>query len=56
MIFQKHLLIQGLVQTLLPTSFQPNASLTYIGLAAPASSLVGIILNVGGSICGYFMR
>ena len=27
-------------------SIQPNASLTYIGLAAPASSLVGIILNI----------
>ena len=47
-------MIQGLVQTLLVRlplayvmSIQPNASLTYIGLAAPASSLVGIILNVG---------
>ena len=47
-------MIQGLAQTLLVRlplayvmSIQPNASLTYIGLAAPASSLVGIILNVG---------
>ena len=47
-------MIQGLVQTLLVRlplayvmSIQPNASLTYIGLAAPISSLVGIILNVG---------
>lgn len=46
-------MIQGLVQTLLVRlplayimSIQPNASLTYIGLAAPVSSLVGIILNV----------
>ena len=28
-------------------SIQPNASLTKIGLAAPASTAVGIILNVG---------
>lgn len=47
-------MVQGLVQILLVRlplayvmSIQPNASLTYIGLAAPASSLVGIILNVG---------
>lgn len=47
-------MIQGLVQTLLVRlplayvmSIEPNASLTYIGLAAPISSLVGIILNVG---------
>ena len=44
---------QGLVQTLLvrlPMSYymsiQPNASLTKIGLAAPASTAVGIVLNV----------
>lgn len=28
-------------------SIQSNASLTKIGLAAPVSTLVGIILNVG---------
>lgn len=46
-------MIQGLVQTLLVRlplayymSIQPNASLTKIGLAAPASTLVGIVLNV----------
>lgn len=46
-------MIQGMIQTLLvrlPLSYymsiQPNASLTKIGLAAPASTLVGIILNV----------
>lgn len=45
---------QGLVQTLLVRlpmayimSIQPNASLTMIGLAAPASTAVGILLNVG---------
>ena len=45
---------QGLIQTLLVRlplayfmSIQPNASLTKIGLAAPASTLVGIILNLG---------
>jgi putative MATE family efflux protein len=47
-------MIQGLVQTLLVRlpvayimSIQPNASLTMIGLAAPASTVVGILLNVG---------
>lgn len=47
-------MIQGLVQTLLVRlplayfmSIQPNASLTKIGLAAPVSTAVGIILNVG---------
>lgn len=47
-------MIQGLVQTLLVRlpmayvmSIQPNASLTKIGLAAPASTLVGVLLNVG---------
>lgn len=47
-------MIQGLVQTLLVRlplayvmSIQPNASLTKIGLAAPASTAVGILLNVG---------
>ena len=46
-------MVQGLVQTLLvrlPMSYymsiQPNASLTKIGLAAPASTAVGIVLNV----------
>ena len=45
---------QGLIQTLLIRlpfayimSIQPNASLTMIGLAAPVSTTVGIILNVG---------
>lgn len=47
-------MIQGLVQTLLVRlpmayfmSIQPNASLTEIGLAAPVSTTVGILLNVG---------
>ena len=47
-------MIQGLVQTLLVRlplayvmSIQANASLTKIGLAAPASTTVGIILNIG---------
>ena len=47
-------MIQGLIQTLLVRlplayfmSIQPNASLTKIGLAAPVSTIVGIILNVG---------
>ena len=46
-------MIQGLVQTLLVRlpmayfmSIQPNASLTNIGLAAPTSTTVGIVLNV----------
>lgn len=46
-------MIQGLVQTLLVRlpmayfmSIQPNASLTNIGLAAPTSTAVGIVLNV----------
>lgn len=46
-------MIQGLVQTLLVRlplayymSIQPNASLTKIGLAAPAATIVGIILNI----------
>lgn len=46
-------MVQGLVQTLLVRlplayfmSVQPNASLTHIGLAAPASTTVGILLNV----------
>ena len=45
---------QGLIQTLLIRlpfayimSIQPNASLTMIGLAAPVSTTLGIILNVG---------
>lgn len=45
---------QGLIQTLLVRlpfayvmSIQPNVSLTKIGLAAPVSTLVGVILNVG---------
>ena len=45
---------QGLIQTLLVRlplayfmSIQPNASLTKIGLAAPVSTIVGLILNVG---------
>ena len=46
-------MVQGLVQTLLvrlpmayTMSIQPNASLTMIGLAAPTSTVVGIVLNV----------
>ena len=46
-------MVQGLVQTLLVRlplayfmSIQPNASLTKIGLAAPASTAVGIVLNI----------
>ena len=45
---------QGLIQTLLVRlpmayimSIQPNASLTKIGLAAPVSTAVGIMLNIG---------
>lgn len=47
-------MFQGLSQTIvvrLPLAYfmsiQPNASLTKIGLAAPASTAVGVILNVG---------
>lgn len=47
-------MIQGLVQTLLVRlpmayfmSIQPNAILTKIGLAAPVSTMAGIVLNVG---------
>ena len=47
-------MIQGLVQTLLvrlPLAYlfssEANASLTKIGLAAPISTCVGIVLNVG---------
>ncbi len=47
-------MIQGLVQTLLvrlPLAYYmsslPDANLTKIGLAAPASTAVGIVLNVG---------
>ena len=50
-------MVQCLVQTLLVRlpmayfmSIQPNASLTMIGLAAPTSTAVGIVLN----ICFYF--
>lgn len=46
-------MIQGLIQTILVRlplayfmSIQPDASLTKIGLAAPASTVVGIILNI----------
>ena len=46
-------MIQGLVQTLLVRlplayymSMQPNASLTKIGLSAPAATVVGILLNI----------
>ena len=46
-------MVQGLVQTLLVRlpmayfmSIQPNASLTKIGLAAPVSTAVGIVLNI----------
>lgn len=47
-------MIQGLVQTLLVRlpmayfmSIQPDANLTAIGLAAPVSTTVGILLNIG---------
>lgn len=47
-------MIQGIVQTLLIRlpmayfmSIQPNASLTKIGLAAPTSTVVGILLSIG---------
>ena len=46
-------MLQGLIQTLLVRlpfayymSIQPDASLTNIGLAAPISTAVGIVLNV----------
>lgn len=46
-------MVQGLVQTILVRlpfayimSIQPNASLTKIGLAAPVSTTVGIVLNL----------
>lgn len=46
-------MIQGVVQTLLVRlplayimSIQPNASLTYIGLAAPVATCFGIVLNI----------
>ena len=46
-------MIQGLLQTLLVRlpmayfmSIQPNASLTKIGLAAPVSTTVGVVLNI----------
>lgn len=45
---------QGLIQTFLVRlplayfmSIQPNASLTKIGLAAPISTMVGVVLNIG---------
>ena len=45
---------QGLIQTLLVRlplayfmSIKPNASLTKIGLAAPISTMVGVVLNIG---------
>ena len=54
-------MIQGLIQTLLVRlplayymSIQPDASLTKIGLAAPVSTTVGIILNIGFFL--YFIR
>ena len=47
-------MIQGLIQTLLVRlplayfmSIQPDASLTKIGLAAPVSTTVGVLLNLG---------
>ena len=47
-------MVQGLIQTLLVRlpmayimSIQPNASLTKIGLSAPVSTTVGVILNIG---------
>ena len=54
-------MVQGLIQTLLVRlpmayfmSIQPDASLTKIGLAAPVSTTVGIILNIGFFL--YFTR
>lgn len=54
-------MVQGLTQTLLVRlpmayfmSIQPDASLTKIGLAAPVSTTVGIILNIGFFM--YFTR
>ena len=51
-------MIQGLTQTLLVRlplayfmSIQPDASLTKIGLAAPVSTAVGIVLNILFFIC-----
>ena len=48
------IMTQGLIQTLLVRlplayfmSIQPNASLTKIGLAAPISTMVGVVLNIG---------
>lgn len=47
-------MVQSLIQTLLVRlplayfmSIQPNASLTKIGLTAPVSTIVGIVLNIG---------
>jgi len=47
-------MVQGLIQTLLVRlpfayimSIRPDASLIMIGLAAPVSTTVGIVLNVG---------
>ena len=47
-------MLQGLIQTLLVRlplayfmSIQPNASLTKLGLAAPISTMVGVVLNIG---------
>ena len=47
-------MVQGLIQTILVRlpmayfmSIQPDASLTKIGLAAPVSTAVGILLNIG---------
>ena len=46
-------MVQGIIQTLLVRlplayimSVQPNASLTYIGLAAPVATCFGILLNI----------
>lgn len=54
-------MVQGLIQTFLVRlpmayfmSIQPDASLTKIGLAAPVSTTVGIILNIGFFL--YFTR
>ena len=49
---------QGMIQTLLVRlpfayimSIQPNASLTKIGLAAPVSTTVGVVLNIAFYMC-----
>ena len=56
-------MVQGLFQTLLVRlpmayimSIQPNASLTMIGLAAPTSTAVGVLLKMSASSCTWTGR